>query len=1228
MEEQPQIITIGDTSRKSQTDHAYQLEDVIAERFKVNARQENSDFIQSFLCDDLQTGKQIVLYVLPSAIETNGAVIEELEKCVEKLKELHHEHVLSDYQFVNEAEGKRFIVFNYPQGPNLMDFVKRLDLSVEGDRQRVYSILLQIAMALDNLHSEGIMQGDLYPENIIITKNDHAVLINTGMTIILRNSQKGRSDKNILDKNHLQFQSPELWEGSEITMSSEQYAFGVMVYELLAGKLPFDEIRPDLLKKIVMTQDADLPAGATPREAKGIMRAMSKQPDMRFLSNQKFIKSLIPFKLTNAQKKGLIGIVAAIVIAIIGLAIHFYQVTQQEMNVKAQQEAVARQEREKQEQESSRKINEVGQLQWKAKELLEEMRRRQYHTEQTFGKHIEAAEQLYKEGLEALGSQDKLAAYDRFKKSIENCEWLRVNEEMRETVKIKLAEIRQLHENDKHDARHLFPDQWKNAEESLTNAGQHYEDGEFEKALLMLKQASDDFSKANQNAKDYILNQYKNLAESAIMKKDWLLLSDYAKKLSEINSEQGEHYLKIATTNINIETLQRKIKEAQSSFEKKLWNETINRCKEIQDMLKNEPELKKQFDKETLDNILEMFDMATMEVTSNLKIKAMIGDEEVNVDINGLEVAVKSNNILKQLELNKAYTLELSYIHQRERYEGNCVFTVDWIGVKELTVEMRKSVDILLEKVQDLTEKKKWEDVLITCQCILELDKENQKALKFKEKAELETTSNARIKAMIGAEEVNADINGTLRDVKTKDVLRKLEFWKNYSLELSYMYAEDRFEGSCSFTVDWKGVKEFTVNMRRSVDILLDKAYKLADDKAWNEVQLNCQRILELDKTNEEALKLKEMAIFELTSNLKIKAMIGTELVNADIGGLEHEVNSNGIIRNLEFGKEYTLNLSCMYLGDKYEGFYTFTTNWKGLKEMIVEMRKTVEILLEKAQNLVDKESWVEVQVVCKQILELNNNNEVAKRLNLDAEIALSSNPRLMAIPKSEIQPQKEKKVIQLGNKVNIQISNKQIIQMIKINNNMWMGKFEITQEQFEFIMGYNPSVIVNFQNPVESLSWEEANSFCNKLTLYCIKNDLISKDFHFALPNMHEWYKALKDTCTKEINSLKSTSDISVIIFYTNQICWLYDNSSGRHHIVGTKSSTGKNLYDLLGNVSEWCSNSYNESNNIRYCIGGNFNSTRSSIIESLTVENSGAWVNAKGGKHIGFRVVLVPTR
>ena len=102
MDDQQQIITIGNSSLLSQSEHSYQIDDVIANRFKIIAGSENNDGIQSYLCNDLQTNDQMVLHVLPAAIATNSTTLEELEKLICKLKELHNEHVLSDYQLVKK----------------------------------------------------------------------------------------------------------------------------------------------------------------------------------------------------------------------------------------------------------------------------------------------------------------------------------------------------------------------------------------------------------------------------------------------------------------------------------------------------------------------------------------------------------------------------------------------------------------------------------------------------------------------------------------------------------------------------------------------------------------------------------------------------------------------------------------------------------------------------------------------------------------------------------------------------------------------------------------------------------------------------------------------------------------------------------------------------------------------------------------------------------------------
>ena len=207
---------------------------------------------------------------------------------------------------------------------------------------------------------------------------------------------------------------------------------------------------------------------------------------------------------------------------------------------------------------------------------------------------------------------------------------------------------------------------------------------------------------------------------------------------------------------------------------------------------------------------------------------------------------------------------------------------------------------------------------------------------------------------------------------------------------MSCEYRADRYEGCCIFTVEWKGVKEFIVEMHKSVDILLEKANRQAEENAWNEVQLNCQRILELDKENTAAKKLKEKADLELATNLKIKALIGTEEVNADITGanLEHEYKSIELIKYLNYREEYMIKLTYYANnGEIYEGSYTFVADWKGIKEIPVEMhisktakeKKEIEDILNRTRNYAARGLWFTVLYNSIKILKLDPNNEDAQ---------------------------------------------------------------------------------------------------------------------------------------------------------------------------------------------------------------------------------------------------------
>jgi formylglycine-generating enzyme required for sulfatase activity len=141
------------------------------------------------------------------------------------------------------------------------------------------------------------------------------------------------------------------------------------------------------------------------------------------------------------------------------------------------------------------------------------------------------------------------------------------------------------------------------------------------------------------------------------------------------------------------------------------------------------------------------------------------------------------------------------------------------------------------------------------------------------------------------------------------------------------------------------------------------------------------------------------------------------------------------------------------------------------------------------------------------------------------------------------------------------------------------LAKFPVTQDFYFEVTQENPSTIKGERHPVETVTWKEAVIFCNKLSIqtglnpcYEIKADGEEISFDrtangFRLPTEAEWQYACK-AGTKEIR-----------YGAIHEIAWFKDNSSSTTHIVGQKEPNPWGLYDMLGNVWEWCSDIYDET-------------------------------------------------
>lgn len=134
----------------------------------------------------------------------------------------------------------------------------------------------------------------------------------------------------------------------------------------------------------------------------------------------------------------------------------------------------------------------------------------------------------------------------------------------------------------------------------------------------------------------------------------------------------------------------------------------------------------------------------------------------------------------------------------------------------------------------------------------------------------------------------------------------------------------------------------------------------------------------------------------------------------------------------------------------------------------------------------------------------------------------------------------------------------------VTISKGFFLGKYEVTQEQWEKVMGSNPSSFKNPRNPVENISFEDVQNFIRRL-------NKAEKTGKYRLPTEAEWEYAARAGS----DTIYSFGDGPTGL---DRYAWYDKNSGGRPHPVGSKEPNIWGLHDMHGNINEWVQDRFDE--------------------------------------------------
>jgi serine/threonine protein kinase/tetratricopeptide (TPR) repeat protein len=256
-----------------------------------------------YLAEDMKLGRKVAIKILTEEYTTNRDRLHRFEQEASAASALNHPNILTIHE-VGQDQGRHFIATEYIDGVTL----RRKMSAGHFEMAEILDIAVQVASALEEAHSAGIIHRDIKPDNIMVRRNGYVKVLDFGLAKLTesltdRTPSDGEAATRVLVQTDAgvvmgtsHYMSPEQARGKQVDARSDIWSLGVVIYEMVAGRTPFEgETSTDVI--VAITQKEPLPlvrfAPNVPAELDWIVtKALRKDREERYQTIKELLTDL------------------------------------------------------------------------------------------------------------------------------------------------------------------------------------------------------------------------------------------------------------------------------------------------------------------------------------------------------------------------------------------------------------------------------------------------------------------------------------------------------------------------------------------------------------------------------------------------------------------------------------------------------------------------------------------------------------------------------------------------------------------------------------------------------------------------------------------------------------------------------------------------------------------------------------------------------------------------